>query len=124
MKKKTTKQNWVFILAILFVVRKHIKPRNKRGIRKSKRVNDKYETITLKRQQTNIQLNEMKWDAEDKYFPFRISWKNLITWFHENSGYRLSAMNDKLETNTVLLEQLAQRTMKYISQLERQKKEQ
>ena len=54
-KKNKTKQNWAFILTILFVVRKHIKPRNKRGIRKSKRVNDKYETIILKRQQTNIQ---------------------------------------------------------------------
>ena len=51
----------------------------------------------------------MKWDAEDKYFPFRTSWKKLITWYHENNGKRLSAMNDKLklETNTVLLEQLA-----------------
>ena len=41
----------------------------------------------------------MKRDAEDKYFPFRTSWKNLIAWFHENNGYRLSAMNDKSETN-------------------------
>ena len=48
----------------------------------------------------------MKWDAKDKYFPFRTSWKNLITWYRGDNGYRLSAMNDKLETNTVLLEQL------------------
>ena len=42
--KNKTKQNWAFILTILFVVRQHIKPRNKRGIRKSKRVNGRFHT--------------------------------------------------------------------------------